>query len=124
MPRNSNEPKFTQEEMAQALIEAGGVVLGAAIRLRCSTKTVHRYVAKYKKVAEARIEARDNTLDLAETQLIAAIGRGEAWAVCFFLKTQGKDRGWIERVPAFDAGKQTPQEVIIIGGLPPGPVSG
>ena len=53
MPRNSNEPKFTQEEMAQALIEAGGVVLGAAIRLRCSTKTVHRYVAKYKKVAEA-----------------------------------------------------------------------
>lgn len=37
-------------------------------------------------------------LDLAEAKLLSAINSGEAWAVCFFLKTQGKKRQYTERV--------------------------
>jgi len=35
--------------------------------------------------------------DNAESALNRAVINGEAWAVCFTLKTQGKDRGYIER---------------------------
>ena len=37
-------------------------------------------------------------LDLAEAKLLVAINNCEAWAVCFFLKTQGKKRQYTERV--------------------------
>jgi len=36
-------------------------------------------------------------LDNAESVLYKAVLNGEAWAVCFFLKCQGKSRGYIER---------------------------
>ena len=34
---------------------------------------------------------------MAELALYKAIQDGEGWAVCFYLKTQGKQRGYIER---------------------------
>ncbi|MEI8016283.1 MAG: hypothetical protein D4R81_07615 [Nitrospiraceae bacterium] len=37
-------------------------------------------------------------LDEAEAALHKAVMRGEAWAVCFTLKTQGKGRGYTERL--------------------------
>ena len=36
-------------------------------------------------------------LDVGELSLLRAVQNGEAWAVCFLLKTQGKQRGYIER---------------------------
>jgi hypothetical protein len=36
-------------------------------------------------------------LDEAESQLGAAVRRGEGWAVCFLLKTRGRERGYVER---------------------------
>ena len=36
-------------------------------------------------------------LDNTESALYVAALRGEAWAVCFLLKTQGKSRGYVER---------------------------
>ena len=35
--------------------------------------------------------------DFAESKLHIAIGRGQAWAICFFLKCRAKDRGYVER---------------------------
>ena len=34
---------------------------------------------------------------MAENSLFEAIRRGEAWAVCFYLKCMAKDRGYVER---------------------------
>lgn len=42
-------------------------------------------------------DAREGMKDHAESALYAAATAGEAWAVCFFLKTQARDRGYIER---------------------------
>jgi hypothetical protein len=42
-------------------------------------------------------EERELLLDNAENALHKAIMRGEAWAICFFLKTRGKARGYSER---------------------------
>jgi len=36
-------------------------------------------------------------MDVAEAALLRAIQKGEAWAVCFFLKCKAKQRGYSER---------------------------
>lgn len=45
-------------------------------------------------------DAREGMIDHAVSSLYRAIIKGEAWAVCFFLKTQGKSRGYIENIDA------------------------
>ena len=42
-------------------------------------------------------EARESSVDLAESKLIEAIKNGNLTAIIFFLKTQGKSRGYVER---------------------------
>lgn len=38
-----------------------------------------------------------NMLGDAANKLVAAVKKGEPWAVCFTLKTQAKEQGWSER---------------------------
>ena len=49
---------------------------------------------------KTRMEATEQALDIAEESLITAVKAGEAWAVCFLLKTRGKKRGYTERQEA------------------------
>ena len=93
--------KFTIAQVIQALTKAGGIRLGAAMVLQCSPQTITNYCNRYPEIADAIPEIRANTLDLAETKLIEAIGKGNMTAIIFYLKTQGKERGYIER---FEAG--------------------
>lgn len=88
--------KFTPRHMVQALRMAHGCVHAAARSLQCSPRTVWRYIKKYPAVRRARDEARNLRVDLAELRLDEAVQKGEAWAVCFLLKTLGKRRGYIE----------------------------
>jgi hypothetical protein len=47
---------------------------------------------------DALEDSRETTLDNAEDKLGLAVKKGEAWAICFLLKTQGKSRGYVERI--------------------------
>ncbi len=89
--------KYTPEQVIEALGETRGLVSLAARKLECDAATVRNYAKRYKAVAEALVEAREATTDTAELALFNAILGQEAWAVCFYLKTQGKTRGYIER---------------------------
>jgi hypothetical protein len=42
--------------------------------------------------------------DNAESSLYRAVLDGEPWAVCFYCKTQAKDRGYTERVEQYFEG--------------------
>lgn len=50
-----------------------------------------------KAISQARSSARESGLDLAEGKLLSAINNGELTAILFYLKTQGKHRGFVER---------------------------
>lgn len=88
---------FTPEQMADALEKCHGFVSTTARMLKCHPQTVRNYMARYPEVAAARKEARETVLDAAEISLIKAVNERQGWAVCFLLKTQAKDRGYIER---------------------------
>ena len=89
--------KYTAEQMIDALAESMGMISPAARKLGCSRDTIRRYLAEYPEIAEAIEDANEEVNDIAELKLLDAIKRGEAWAVCFYLKCMAKDRGYIER---------------------------
>jgi hypothetical protein len=59
---------------------------------------VRNYIERFPDVAEAVKHQKEGMLDVAEGKLYSAINKGEAWAICFFLKTQGKARKYSERL--------------------------
>src|SRR5918998_5068925 len=83
--------------MIKALEESKGLIAPAARYLGCSRSTVRSYLEEYTAVGQAKLDQREAVTDMAENALYAAILRGEAWAICFYLKTQAKDRGYIEK---------------------------
>lgn len=90
--------KLKAEEAAEAIRQAGGISSIAAKNLGVSPQTVQRYARDYQSCADAQEQARQHNLDLAETKLLANIRDGNMTAIIFYLKTQGKDRGYSERV--------------------------
>ena len=87
----------TVKQYADALIEAQGMLSVAARHLGVSRQAIYLAAKKHPTVQEAIDDARENTGDTAELKLFEAIKAGEPWAVQFYLKTQGKRRGYIER---------------------------
>lgn len=89
--------KFSAEAMIQAIRDTKGLASLAAKRLGCDPETVRIYAKRYPTVAAALQEERERMTDIAELSLYNQIQAGEGWAVCFYLKTQGRARGYVER---------------------------
>lgn len=87
----------TTEEYAEALRASRGLVTHAARRLGLTDEAVRRRLLRTPSLQQVRVEAREAMNDVAESALFAQVEAGEGWAVCFYLKTQAKDRGYIER---------------------------
>ena len=94
-----NKERFTAEEVAKALEETGGIVTVAAARLGCARQTVSNYIQRYESVAQAREDGRDRSIDIAESMLMQQVRNGNITAIIYFLKTQGRHRGWNENDP-------------------------
>ena len=56
-------------------------------------------------------EARESALDEAESELMKLIRAGNLTAIIFFLKTQGKSRGYSERSDFGHATRDGPVQV-------------
>ena len=95
--RGGRHAELTQAQVARALTAAGGIVTSTAKRLGCNPKTVYRYIERFPALKGVLTEARESSVDLAESKLIEAIKNGNLTAIIFFLKTQGKSRGYTER---------------------------
>jgi hypothetical protein len=92
------------EEYAAALTDTKGMVSQAARRLGISQQAVRQRVAKSPQLQQVLADAREAMTDTAELALYSKIVAGEGWAVCFYLKTQGKERGYVERTEVTGAG--------------------
>lgn len=90
--------KYKAATVADALTKARGVVSHAARLLDCDRSTVYAYINKYATVAQARDDAREDLLDYVENKLVEQITDGNITAIIFYLKTQGRNRGYVERM--------------------------
>src|SRR5262249_33734163 len=89
--------RYDVPEVAEALRQAEGRVHTAAAYLGCSHTTLHSYLRENPELQEIREHMFQLRGDIIETNLDEAARRGEAWAVCLILKSQYKNRGYVER---------------------------
>ena len=83
--------------LLESLEKALGVVTTACKTAGCSRETFYKYCREDEEF-KAKVEDISNiTLDFAESQLHKQIMDGNTTATIFYLKTKGKNRGYVER---------------------------
>jgi predicted transcriptional regulator len=92
------------ETIKNTISQAMGNLTIVAKSLGVSRTAVFNWVQEYelKGIVE---EARENRLDFVESALDNLIKKGDTAAIIFFLKTQGRSRGYSEKVDVEHTGK-------------------
>jgi hypothetical protein len=97
--------RLTDTSIETALIAARGNVSYAASSLGVSRNAIYAHIQKNPQLAQVLTDAREAIVDAAENALMAAVVAKQGWAVCFTLKTIGRDRGYVERVEQQHSGQ-------------------
>ena len=90
-------PTYKLAEIEAALREARGMVYVAAKRLGCSPNTIKARLEKSEALRDSLTAERGFAGDTAELKLYQAVQNGDAWAIQFYLRTQGRARGYADR---------------------------
>lgn len=90
-------PVLTRELVEPLIGQALGNLAAIAAVVGVSRQAVSKFVRADPELSALVDAEKERVLDLVERSLVGAAIGGEAWAVCFYLKTQGKDRGYSER---------------------------
>jgi hypothetical protein len=85
------------KEVEGKLIELSGNMAAVARHFGVTRQAVWDFVHRRAELQQVAMDIREGMKDHAESALYNAALAGEAWAVCFFLKTQARDRGYTER---------------------------
>jgi hypothetical protein len=109
--RPGRPPEIDPVDAAQALLRHNGNVTQAAAFLGCTPQGLRLAIRRSPDLQAALSEAREGACDSAESALLAAVKRGEAWAVCFVLRSWGRDRGFGREPPAASADMNQAQEL-------------
>lgn len=94
---NSKKREATALRIINAIGESSGLLTLAAKKAGLGYTTVWRYTQDFPSVKQAVIEAKERMIDFAEGKLYEKIKEGDNVAIIFYLKTQAKHRGYIER---------------------------
>jgi hypothetical protein len=105
---------LTAKAVAEKVRERRGNLAAVARDFGVTRQAVHDYVSRRPSLKSVVAECREAMIDHAESALHRAIFQGEAWAVCFFLKTQGRRRGYSERLDVGRAEDLTDDELAAI----------
>lgn len=112
----ANGNGITAKETVDAIRSSKGFITTVAKRLNCSRQHVYNLIKKYASAKEALDDEREQLKDFAESKLFKMIDSENMTAIIFYLKTQAKDRGYVERQEVTGAdGKEL--EIKIVGGL-------
>lgn len=103
-----------KRNMISALEKTLGVVTKACQIVGINRSMHYEWMNNDPDYKEKVIEVENITLDFAESQLHKQIKDGNTSATIFFLKTKGKNRGYIERQEVVDLSEKEPIIVEII----------
>lgn len=88
---------ITAAQAIEAVKGSKGFVTTIAKRLGCGRGNVYALMNKYPTVNQAVLDEREQLKDFAEGKLFEQIQDGNMTGIIFYLKTQAKDRGYVER---------------------------
>ncbi len=110
----ANKNQYTAEQFIKAIPGTGGIVTAIARKLDCDWHTVKKYINDYPTIKRAYDAEKEMVKDTVETSLIVKAKDGESWAVKYYLSTQAKDRGYVERQQVEHSGKDGGDLKIVI----------
>ena len=93
----ANKEQFTPDKIIAALKQAKGYVSNAAGILGCTCPTIYNYANRYPDVRIAWDDIKEARHDAVEMKLHDQIDSGNVAAIIFYLKTQAKHRGYVEK---------------------------
>ena len=108
-----NRKRVTDDEIREGIGRRSGNITAVARSLRCSRETVYKRLRQSEELRDTLAEAREATLDRAEQFLFEKCEAGDTTGLIFFLKTQGRSRGY-GGVDRSGPGRGWPQEVMDI----------
>ena len=92
-----NKTEQHKKGMLEALEKSLGVVTTACKKMGVGRTQFYHWLKEDQEFREQVEEIENIALDFAESQLHKQIGDGSTSATIFYLKTKGKNRGYIER---------------------------
>ena len=98
-PQKRKAPKnieLSKEEIISIIRGCGGYIKDIAEELQVSPDRTRNLIKRTKEYREALFDAREDSLDIAESQLMHKVKEGNLLAIMFKLKCHGQDRGYIE----------------------------
>jgi hypothetical protein len=97
-------PDISTEEIVDALTETEGNQVMAAARLGCCRQFIWKRAKTEPAIRAAIRQGTKRRIRVAEDRLHELVEAGDFRAIRFFLITQGKDQGWVERQEVTGAG--------------------
>lgn len=115
MSRQTTKKK--QELFIEALTQSAGNISVACKKVGISRETYYKWYKDTDVTFKTKVdEVNEGLVDLAETMLLKNIKEGRTAEIIFFLKTKGRERGYVERVeidnlPKSDIDKLSDEEL-------------
>jgi hypothetical protein len=88
---------YTIEQFLKAIENSGGYVSLISDRVGCHISTLYEWKDKHPEIQKAIDSEKIKQVDFAEGKLQSLIKKENPTAIIFYLKTQGRDRGYVER---------------------------
>ena len=88
---------ITSRQMIIAIAEAEGYATKAAALLGVSRTSFYNYLKKYATAQQALADTREKRHEWVESKLMQQIKNDNLTAIIFYLKTQAKHLGYVER---------------------------
>lgn len=96
-PKPKPQIRTSEEALAEALRNSCGLQAVAGKMCNISQSAVSQRIKNSSHLQEVVTEVKEQFLDICESELRKHIYRGNLVALIFYLKTQGKARGYSER---------------------------
>lgn len=88
---------LTIEQITHALRQKAGNITEAAKALKVTRQALHKRIGEDEALQAVVVDAREAMVDVAESEALKQIKRGNTAMIIFTLKTLGKNRGYVER---------------------------
>lgn len=115
MASKADKTNTNKKLMLKTLVKTMGVVTSACNACNLSRTQFYEWVEEDEKFKKAVADVKEQAIDFAESKLFELIQDKNVVAAIFYLKTQGKKRGYVERTEHEEINRD-PIEVHIIEG--------
>jgi hypothetical protein len=97
MPKTDQQTQRDKDKLLNCLKETSGIVAYACERAGISRTTYYYWYDDDDSFRERADDIKELQIDVAEAALLKKIKAEDTTAIIFYLKTQGRDRGYTER---------------------------